>query len=115
MLEKFVQIKFIKQTLVVAVFTIAAISLVAFGSKAIAKSQCSSRGGEMIWTKESKICVEKYIDGGKLCNSSFECEGQCYVHKEGEHPICEYDNNPNKCRGTLNTPPIRCANRHYRE
>lgn len=115
MLEKFLQTKFIKQSLVIVLFTIGTIFLVAFSSKTVAKNQCNSRGGELVWSRSSRMCVEKYIDGGKECASSFDCEGQCYVHNEGETPTCELDNNPNKCRGTLNAPPIRCTEQQYKE
>ena len=56
---------------------------------------CTSTGG--FWKNighPSPICVHNYTGGGKPCNSSYDCEGNCIVYNENDTPFCEYDDNP---------------------
>lgn len=66
------------------------------------EESCRATDGEWIGTglAQTFMCVHKYSDGGKFCNSSDECEGFCIAKEDGSG-YCKNDDNPFGCYRTI--------------
>jgi hypothetical protein len=65
---------------------------------------CAAEGGvlERVGMLQSLQCVHKYSDGGKTCESSADCEGNCIVTEtDGSNPTCAIDDNEFGCKSTI--------------
>lgn len=94
----------IKKAFIIAGVSVIVMSIVCVLTRNYMDTMCP---GKVVVDKNTNefICIQEYLDGGNECITSLDCSGRCYVQEEGEKPRCEYDDNPNKCRGTLNSPP----------
>lgn len=68
------------------------------------KENCEKEGGE--WQRAGSVdlyqCVHPFSDGGKSCQNSNDCNGDCIV-RDPKNPqaFCQYDDNPFGCYSTV--------------
>lgn len=67
------------------------------------KRNCEANGN--IWRPEGKAqiptCVVQYSDGGKICTSSADCEGECKVTDENKPAQCASNNSHFGCGSSI--------------
>ncbi len=103
--------------LVAIVALVAVVGLVLFirSQTAITPQESCEAAGDR-WTKaglsQSFMCIHDYSDGGKSCQSSEECEGDCIAENDGT-AYCDDSNSPFGCYRTIEDynadVPVRCV------